>query len=39
MWLGEFCDAQGSYRQVLIKFKDFSGTSQDSPSVFKDKSL
>ena len=27
---------QGSYRQVCGKFKDFSSTSQDFPTVFKD---
>ena len=27
---------QGSYRQDCVKFKDFSRTSQDYPTVFKD---
>ena len=27
---------QGSYRQVCVKFKDFSRTSQDFPTVMKD---
>ena len=27
---------QDSYRQVLVKFKDFSRISQDYPTVFKD---
>ena len=27
---------QGSYRQVWVKFKDFSRTSKDYPTVFKD---
>ena len=27
---------QGSYRQVCVKFKDFSRTSKDYPTVFKD---
>ena len=27
---------QGSYRQILVKFKDFSRTSKDYPIVFKD---
>ena len=27
---------QGSYSQVCVKFKDFSRTSQDYPTVFKD---
>ena len=27
---------QGSYRQVCVNFKDFSRTSQDFPTVFKD---
>ena len=27
---------QGSYREVCVKFNDFSRTSQDFPTVFKD---
>ena len=30
---------QGSYRKVRVKFKDFSRTSQTSPTVFKDLKL
>ena len=29
---------QGSYMQVWVKFKDFSRTSQDYPTIFKTKS-
>ena len=29
-------EIQGSYRQVSVKFKDFSTTSKDYPAVFKD---
>ena len=28
---------QGSYRQVCLKFKDFSRTSKNDPTIFKDK--
>ena len=30
---------QGSCRQVCVKFKDFSRTSKDSPTIFKDLKL
>ena len=36
MSLKIFLGLQGSYRQGCAKFKDFSRTSQDFPTVFKD---
>ena len=37
--LGHLMQNQGSYRQVWVKFKDFSRTSKDYPTISRTKSL